>query len=88
MGFIRALPKIVPNFWISGQVADQEREGRPWRGLFSCSSSPIQRQLPTGHTSGAMSAFKFISDSDSNSEVEREVACSGEQGPVEQPGFG
>lgn len=78
----------MPNVWISGPVADQEREGRPWRGLFSSPSSPIQRHLPTGPTSGAMSDFKFISDSDSNSEVEREVAYSGEQGPTEQPGFG
>lgn len=57
-------------------------------GRFSSLSSHIQGQLPTGTMNRASSAFKFLFALASNSEVEREVGCSGEQDTPEEPAFG
>ena len=71
--------------WISG--CWEERECGYW-WTFQQPFQSHSGAVTYWDNDRASSAFKFLFASASNSEVEREVGCSGEQDTPEEPAFG
>ena len=91
MESVRVLLETLPDFWISGQVDQWLLGGKGmWVLVDVWAALPVtyRGSYLLGQWIRASSAFKLLFASASNSEVEREVGCSGEQDTPEEPAFG